>query len=219
VAKLRVHNLAVSIDGYAAGPHQDVDNPLGVGGRELHQWVFATAFGQAMVGMDVADDAERGVDNAFMEAGVAGIGATIMGRNMFGPVRGLWEDSEEWNGWWGPEPPYHHPVFVLTHHARPPLEMGETTFHFVTDGIESAYAQAMEAAGGADVRLGGGAATVNAYLRAGLVDELHMAVAPVLLGAGERLLDDVGTALERYAVAEVVSSPAVTHVRITRTDG
>ena len=134
-------------------------------------------------------------------------------------MRGVGEAGGGGSGGGGPAPPYHHPVFVLTHHARPPLEMGETTFHFVTDGIESAYALAMEAAGGADVRLGGGASTVNAYLRAGLVDELHMAVAPVLLGAGERLLDDVGTALDRYAVAEVVSSPAVTHVRIARTDG
>ena len=213
--KLRVHNFTVSLDGYGAGADQSLDNPLGVGGADLHDWAWTTATFQAMIGKDPSEGAE-GVDNDFAARGDVGIGAHIMGRNMFGPIRGPWPD-EEWKGWWGPNPPYHHPVFVLTHHARAPIPMeGGTTFHFVTDGIESALEQAVEAAGGQDVRLGGGVATVQAYLRAGLLDELHMVVAPVLLGRGERLLDDLGGALAAYECTEFVGTPAALHVVLSR---
>jgi len=211
MAKLRVHNLAVSLDGYAAGPDQSPEEPLGVGGEQLHEWMFRTAHWRAMTG---GTGGETGVDDDFLRRGDENIGAHVLGRNMFGPVRGPWGDSD-WKGWWGPEPPYHHPVFVLTHHAHDPIEMaGGTTFFFVTDGIESALEQAVTAAGGQDVRLGGGAATVRQYLRAGLVDELHVAVVPLLLGDGERLLGDgVGADL---TVAEFVPSPSVAHVRLVR---
>jgi dihydrofolate reductase len=209
MAKLRVHNLAISLDGYAAGPGQDKDNPLGIGGLRLHDWVFETRSGRRMIGMDGGTD---GLDDHFIRRGDEGVGATIMGRNMFGPIRGSW-GSDPWTGWWGEEPPYHHPVFVLTSHARDAIPMkGGTTFHFVTDGIEAAREQALAAAGGEDVRIGGGAATIQQYLRAGLIDELHVAIVPVLLGAGERLFDDVGA--DRYRCVEMVSSAAVTHVRL-----
>ncbi|MGY1603427.1 dihydrofolate reductase family protein [Geodermatophilus sp. SYSU D00815] len=209
--KLRVHNLSVSLDGYAAGPDQGLDHPLGVGGEQLHTWFVRTETFQRVQG---AGGGTTGPDDDIARRGDEGIGATIMGRNMFGPVRGPWGDSD-WKGWWGPEPPYHHPVFVLTHHAREPIEMaGGTTFSFVTDGIESALEQAFAAAGGRDVRLGGGPGTVREYLRAGLVDELHVAVVPVLLGTGERLLGDgVGTDL---TVVEHVATDAATHVRLVR---
>jgi dihydrofolate reductase len=211
MAKLRVHNIAVSLDGFAAGPAQSAEAPLGVGGGRLHEWVFETSFGRAMIGQS---GGSTGLDDEFLRRGEAGIGATIMGRNMFGPVRGAWGDSE-WVGWWGEEPPYHHDVFVLTHHERPPLPMkGGTTFHFVTDGIAVALERASEAAGGQDVRLGGGVATIQQYLRAGLVDELHLAIVPVLLGRGERLLDNLDGA---YECVELASSPAVAHVRLART--
>jgi dihydrofolate reductase len=211
--KLRVHNLAVSLDGYAAGPDQSLDDPLGVGGPRLHEWVFTTRTGRRMFGEEGGDE---GIDDEFMGRGVAGIGATIMGRNMFGPIRGPWGD-DEWTGWWGDEPTYHHPVFVLTHHARPPIPMqGGTTFHFVTDGIEAALERAFEAAGGNDVRLGGGASTVQQYLRAGLVDELHVAIVPILLGGGERLLEHLDGAVDIYQCVEMVSTPSVTHVRLAR---
>jgi dihydrofolate reductase len=213
VPKLRVHNFAMSLDGYVAGPDQSVANPLGVGGTALHEWAFATRTFRVMFGMD---GGEEGVDDAFARAGIEGIGATIMGRNMFGPVRGPWGD-DTWTGWWGDTPPFHHPVFVLTHHARPPLPMaGGTTFHFVTDGIEAAREQALEAAHGQDVRIGGGAATVQQYLRAGLIDEMHLVIAPVLLGRGERLFDRLDGGPRGYACVGVVSSPAVTHVRLAR---
>src|SRR5947208_10816080 len=154
--KLRVHNFAMSLDGYVAGPDQSVDNPLGVGGESLHEWIFETRTWRRMIGEDGGD---TGIDDEFMARGDEGIGATIMGRNMFGPVRGPWPD-EQWTGWWGDTPPYHHPVFVLTHHPRPPLTMaGGTTFHFVADPIEAVLARAYDAAGGADVRLGGGVST------------------------------------------------------------
>jgi dihydrofolate reductase len=212
VGKLRVHNLAVSLDGYVAGPNQSADNPLGEGGMALHEWVFATRTGRRMVGEAGGND---GVDDEFLARGDQGIGATIMGRNMFGPIRGPWGD-DSWKGWWGQDPPYHHAVYVLTHHPHPPIPMqGGTTFHFVTDGIESALHQAMAAAAGQDVRLGGGAATVRQYLRAGLVDELHLAIVPILLGSGERLFDDIGSATGRYACTEMTSSSSVTHVRLS----
>jgi dihydrofolate reductase len=209
--KLRVHSVAMSLDGYVAGPRQGPDDPLGVGGTALHEWVFATRYGRAMLG---EDGGEEGLDDEFLQRGNDNIGATIIGRNMFGPVRGPWPD-DTWRGWWGDEPPYHHPVFVLTHHAREPLAMlGGTTFHFVTDGIEAALARAYDAAGGRDVRLGGGAATIRQYLRAGLVDELHVAVVPVLLGDGERIFED---ALPGYERTEFAASPSVAHVRFSRT--
>ncbi len=213
MSRVRVHNLAVSLDGYAAGPGQDVDNPLGVGGPRLHEWVFETAFGRRMMG---EEGGTEGVDNDFLSRGEAWIGATIMGRNMFGPVRGPWGD-EEWTGWWGDEPPYHHPVFVLTHHPRPPIPMaGGTTFHFVDEGIEVALERAREAAGDDDVRIGGGSATIQQYLRAGLIDDLHVAIVPILLGGGERLFDNLGGAPEGYECVELVSSPSVVHVRLAR---
>jgi dihydrofolate reductase len=207
--KLRVHNFAVSLDGYGAGPAQSLENPLGVGGTRLHEWVFETRTGRRMIG--VAGGSE-GVDDGFLARGDQGVGATIMGRNMFGPVRGEWAGSE-WAGWWGDEPPYHHPVFVLTHHARPPVTMrGGTVFHFVDDPIEAVLERAFDAAGGQDVRLGGGVSTIQQYLRAGLVDELHVAMVPVLLGAGERLFDQA----YGYECVELVASPAVAHIRLAK---
>ena len=213
MSKLRVHNLSMSLDGYAAGPDQSLEEPLGVGGERLHDWVFTTPYWLERIGKD-ASGAEATVDEEMLRAGDANIGATIMGRNMFGPIRGEWPD-ESWTGWWGDEPPYHHPTFVLTHYPRPSVEMaGGTVFHFVTDGIEAALARAFEAAGDQDVRLGGGAATVKEYLRAGLVDEMHIAIAPVLLGGGERLLDDMaGSGLE---VVSFATSPSVLHVHFGR---
>ncbi len=213
MAKLRVHNMAISIDGYGAGPNQSVDDPLGVGGPGLHEWVFKTRTGRRMLGEEGGDE---GLDDQFLVRGEAGIGATVMGRNMFGPVRGRWPD-EDWKGWWGPNPPYHHPVFVLTHHPRKPVPMeGGTTFNFVTDGIESALSQAFAAAGGLDVRLGGGAATIQQYLKAGLVDEMHVAIVPIFLGAGERLFDHLDGGPVGYECVELVSSPRVTHARFVR---
>ena len=214
MGKLRVHNMAISIDGYGAGPNQDLGNPLGVGAERLHEWVFKTRYGRRMIGEEGGDE---GLDDQFLARGDVGIGATIMGRNMFGPVRGRWPD-EEWKGWWGPDPPYHHPVFVLTHHPREPIPMeGGTTFNFVTDGIESALSQAFAAAGDLDVRLGGGSATIQQYLKAGLVDEMHVAIVPIFLGAGERLFDHLDGGPFGYECVELVSSPWVTHARFVRT--
>jgi len=211
--KLRVLDFAVSLDGYGAGPDQDLEHPGGIGGTRLHDWIFVTRTGRQMLGLD---GGEVGIDDDFFARGFEGIGATIMGRNMFGPVRGPWGDSD-WRGWWGDEPPFHHPVFVLTNHAYDPIPMdGGTTFHFVTDGIEAALAAATEAAGDQDIRLGGGAATIRQYLRAGHVDELHLAIVPVVLGAGERLLDGFTDGLPGFEVAEITSSAAVAHVRLVR---
>jgi dihydrofolate reductase len=211
--KLRVHNFAVSLDGFAAGPDQSLDNPLGVGGTRLHEWVFQTQLGRAMIGSEGGD---TGVDNEFFAAGVKGIGATVMGRNMFGPIRGSW-GRDDWRGWWGDNPPFHHPVFVLTHHPHEPIEMeGGTTFHFVSDGSESALSQAFKAADGADVRLGGGVATIQQYVQAGLVDDLHLAIVPVVLGRGERLFGDLDVTAAGYECVEHQCSPAVFHVRLAR---
>ena len=209
--ELRAHNIAVSLDGFAAGPAQCLQDPLGVGGTRLHEWVFATRTGRQMFG---EDGGESGLDDDFLARGTAGIGATVMGRNMFGPIRGPWPD-ESWTGWWGDEPPYHHDVFVLTHHARRPLPLrGGTTFHFVTAGVQAAVRRAFEAAGGADVRLGGGAATIRDCMSAGLLDELHLAVVPILLGAGERLYDVA--AFDGYECVEVAASRRVAHLRWRR---
>ncbi|MFC9437231.1 dihydrofolate reductase family protein [Nocardia sp. NPDC057030] len=212
MAKLLVRNLAISLDGYVAGPNQGPDNPIGEGGMRLHEWVFATRTGNEWSG---TEGGETGIDDDFVKSGDLGIGATIMGRNMFGPIRGEWQD-EEWKGWWGDNPPYHHDTFVMTHHPRQSLPMaGGTTFHFVDDTPEEVLRQAVKAADGKDVRLGGGSSVVRQFLRAGLVDEMHLAVVPILLGGGERLYDDLGT-LPGYAVSSVVRSPSVTHVTFTR---
>ena len=211
--KLRVHNFSISIDGYGAGLDQNVNNPLGVGGPHLHEWVFETRFGREMQGMGGGDE---GLDNQFLIKGDESIGATVMGRNMFGPIRGPWND-DRWTGWWGDNPPYHHPVFVLTHHPRAPINMqGGTTFNFVNDGIEAALERAFEAADGRDVRLGGGVATIQQCLRAGLIDEMHVAIVPVLLGSGERLFDNLDGSATGYECVELVSSPAVVHARFVR---
>jgi dihydrofolate reductase len=210
MAKVRAHNISTSLDGYAAGPAQDLENPMGIGGHRLHEWVWGTEFGLAMIGQQ---GGSAGIDNDFMRAGVDGIGATVMGRNMFGPIRGEWPD-ESWIGWWEEEPPFHHDVFVLTHHPRADLELTGTTFHFVTDGLADAVERAKVAAGGQDVRIGGGTATIRACLAAGLIDELHIVVSPVLLGAGERLLG--GPETDGYAVIETVPSDTVTHYRLGR---
>ena len=176
MSRLLVRNFSISLDGYAAGPHQDLDNPLGVAGSQLHEWVFATRSGNQMIGREGGSE---GLDNDFFSGRGSGVGATIMGRNMFGPIRGPWGDSE-WTGWWGEEPPFHHPVFVLTHHPHPPVEMqGGTTFHFVDSGIEAALGAALEAARDQDVLVGGGAATIRQYLRAGLIDEMASLVPPI----------------------------------------
>lgn len=210
MSKLRVNCFAVSLDGFGAGPNQSLENPLGVGGLDLHQWFFPTRVFQQMHGG--GEDGTTGVDNDFAVRGMAGIGAWILGRNMFGPVRGEWPD-DSWKGWWGDEPPYHVPVFVLTHHPRPSIEMvGGTTFHFVTDGIHAALQRAKEAANGKDVRLGGGPATIRQYLQAGLVDELHLAIVPVILGSGESLLSGIDLLQLGYRCTEQVPSPAALHV-------
>jgi dihydrofolate reductase len=213
--KLRVHNFSISIDGYAAGPKQDVDNPLGVRGLDLHEWVFKTHYWRERQGEEGGDE---GLDDKFLAAGDEGIGATVMGRNLFGPIRGSGK-SEPWTGWWGDNPPYHHQVFVLTHHPRASITMqGGTTFNFVTDGIETALGRAFDAANGLDVRLGGGAATIQQYLRSRLIDEMHLAIVPVVLGAGERLFDHLDGGPVGYECVELVSSPSVAHVRFVRID-
>src|SRR4051812_31420639 len=210
-----VQSFAVSVDGYAAGPDQDLQHPLGVRGPELMQWFFPTKMWRGMNGLG---DGETGVDNTMAERGFASIGAWILGRNMFGPVRGPWPD-ESWRGWWGEEPSYHAPVFVLTHHPRAPLVMkGGTTFHFVTDGIESALRQAREAAGGRDVRIGGGPATVRQYVQARLVDDLHLAVRPVLLGAGESLFAGMDWRALGYRAVDHTQGERATHVTLRRVD-
>jgi dihydrofolate reductase len=213
MSKLRVLSFGVSIDGYGAGPDQDLQNPLGVGGPEIMEWFFPTRVFQKMYG---SGDGETGVDNQMAEQGFSGIGAWILGRNMFGPVRGPWPD-ESWKGWWGDEPPYHTPVFVLTHHPRPPLRMaGGTEFRFVTEGIHAALEQAAAAAGGLDVRLGGGVATIREYLSAGLIDELHLAIRPVLLGSGEHLWSDLNLRALGYECTKSVAGERATHVFLQR---
>jgi dihydrofolate reductase len=221
MSKLRVNAFSVSIDGYGAGSGQNLDNPMGVGGMALHQWVFGTKTFQRIAGefagsLIAGHPAREDVDDRFAARSFANLGAWIMGRNMFGPVRGPWPD-DEWKGWWGPTPPYHCPVFVLTHHARAPLTMdGGTTFHFVTDGIEAALRRAKEAAKGKDVRLGGGVATIRQYLTAGLIDEIHLALSPALLGKGEHLLAGIDTASLGYKCTEHAASERAMHVVLTK---
>ena len=209
MSQLRIACFSISIDGFGAGLQQSLEQPMGAGGMALHQWVLPTQFFQNMHG--AGGEGTTGVDNDFALRGFDNIGAWILGRNMFGPIRGEWAESD-WRGWWGDNPPYHTPVFVLTHHPREPLVMdGGTTFYFVSDGIESALAQAKAAANGMDVRLGGGVATVKKFLRAGLVDEMHIAVAPVLLGAGENLFADIDLAALGFYCAQHVATDNATH--------
>jgi dihydrofolate reductase len=204
MAQVRVHSYSVSLDGYAAGPDQSLDSPLGVGGEELHTW---------FTGGDRTELDQRFVDRMFEN-----IGAIVMGRNMYGPVRGPWESwGEEWTGWWGPNPPYHAPVFVLTHYAHDPIEMeGGTTFYFVDEPVEAAVERAKEAAGGKDVQIAGGASVVRAALRVGLIDDLHIAVSPILLGSGERIFDDTIGIPAGYEFTEFVASPRAAHYRLTK---
>jgi dihydrofolate reductase len=213
MSKLRVHAFSISIDGFGAGPDQSLENPLGVGGVALHNWHFATRTFQKMHG---DGDGATGVDDDFAARGFDNIGAWILGRNMFGPIRGPWRD-DQWKGWWGDNPPYHTPVFVLTHHSRPPIAMaGGTTFHFVTDGIHAALERARKAAQGKDVRLGGGVATIQQYLRAGLVDEMHIAISPVLLGCGEALYAGIDMLTLGYECVQHVTTASAMHVVIAR---
>lgn len=213
MSKLRVHAFTISLDGYGAGPGQDLDNPLGKGGEAMPAWFYPTRTFQRMFGKDPGT---TGIDDDFAARGFDNVGAWILGRNMFGPVRGPWPD-ESWRGWWGDNPPYHVPVFVLTHHARQPLAMeGGTVFHFVTDGIAAALARAKEAAGERDIRIGGGAATIRQYLNTRLVDLMHVAVTPVLLGAGEPLFAGIDLPALGYEVTEHVPSEKATHVVIAK---
>lgn len=211
--KLRF-TISMSLDGFVAGPNQSVDNPLGVGGERLHEWVFPLRPWRAMHGMDGGEVNES---SRVVEESYAGLGATIMGRNMFGGHPGPWDAKKPWNGWWGDDPPFHHPVFVLTHHARAPLRMqGGTTFSFVTDGIESALEQARRAAGGRDVLVAGGAKAAQQYLGAGLVDEMLLHLAPILLGSGERLFERLGDDLHGLKLARTVAGRQVTHLKFER---
>jgi dihydrofolate reductase len=206
--------ISISLDGFVAGPHQSVENPLGVGGLRLHEWVFPLAFWRAMHGQSGGEVNES---NRVLEEASRNIGATIMGRNMFGGHPGPWSHANPWNGWWGDTPPYHHPVFVLTHHPREPLVMqGGTTFHFVTDGIQAGLDQARAAAGGKDVWLAGGARAAQQYLTAGLVDEMELHLVPILLGAGERLYEGLGDDLHGLTFVRAVAAPNVTHLKFVR---
>ncbi|MDE2251416.1 MAG: dihydrofolate reductase family protein [Gammaproteobacteria bacterium] len=213
MGKLRVQSFSISLDGYGAGPGQSLDRPLGAGGMALHDWAFTTRTFRQMFG---DPGGATGVDDDFAARGFRNIGAWILGRNMFGPVRGPWPDLT-WKGWWGDNPPYHVPVFVLTHHPREPLTMqGGTVFHFVTDGIRGALERARAAAGPLDVRLGGGVATIREYLLAGLVDEMHLAISPVLLGSGEHLLAGIDLPRLGFIRSEHVPTPNATHIVVTR---
>ena len=213
MSKLRVNCFSVSFDGYSAGPDQSLENPLGIGAMQVFNWVFATQSHHQMIGQP---GGETGMDNDLANRGFENVGAWILGRNMFGPVRGPWPD-DSWKGWWGDTPPYHVPVFVLTHHARAPITMaGGTTFHFVTDGIHSALQQAVAAANGKDVRLGGGASTIQQYLRAGLVDEMHLVSSPVLIGRGESIFRDLDLPALGYELTSHKASPNATHMFLTR---
>jgi dihydrofolate reductase len=213
MSKVRVAAFTLSLDGFGAGPNQSLEAPLGVGGEQLHGWMVGTqTFRRMVLG---AEGGSTGVDDGFAVRSFDNVGAWILGRNMFGPVRGPWPD-ESWKGWWGPSPPYHVPVFVLTHHARPPLEMeGGTTFHFVTDGFEAALRRAKEAAGGKDVRIGGGASTIRQYLQAGLIDEMHLAISPVLLGSGESLLAGIDLPALGWCVTKREATEQAMHVLLT----
>jgi len=213
MSRVRVGGFGVSLDGFAAGVEQSLKDPLGKRGPELFQWFFHTRTFRAMTGQA---DGDTDADDRFASRAMSGFGAFILGRNMFGPVRGPWE-NEDWKGWWGDDPPYHAPTFVLTHHARKSIEMkGGTTFHFVTDGIEVALERAKKAAGTKDVKIGGGVSTVRQYVKAGLVDELHLAVAPIVLGQGEALFAGIDFRALGYETTEHVATERATHVVLTR---
>ena len=214
MTQVRVNCFSVSLDGYGAGPDQSGQDPIGVGGMRLHEWILGT---RAFSEQEDMGGTGEGIDDLFVRFGDYRIGATIMGRNMFGPVRGPWPQRDPWRGWWGEDPPFHHPVFVLTHHPRESLEMaGGTTFHFVTGGIYEALERAREAAGDLDVRIGGGVATIQQYLHAGLIDRIHLAIAPILLGRGERLFDG-SDKVPAYECVGLASSGTVAHVQLART--
>jgi dihydrofolate reductase len=213
MSRLRVESFSLSLDGYGAGLDQGLENPLGRGAMTLHEWFRPTLTFHKMIGKP---GGTTGIDNDFASRGFEGVGANIMGRNMFGPVRGAWKD-EEWKGWWGPNPPYHSPVFVLTHHERKPIEMeGGTVFHFVTDGIESALRQARAAAGGKDIRLNGGVSVVRQYLAKGLVDSMHLAISPTVLGAGEQFFAGLDLVKAGYSVNESARGEHATHFIFTK---
>ncbi len=213
MSKLRVHNFAISLDGYGAGPRQDRENPLGVGGEDLHGWFVGTRAFREMQGKT---GGTTGLDNDFAKRTGEGIGAWIMGRNMFGPERGPWRD-DKWRGWWGKNPPYHAPVFVLTRHAREPITMeGGTVFHFVTGGIQEALQRARDAAGDLDIQVLGGVSTLRQYLEARLIDEMHVAIAPILLGGGEHLFVGIDLPALGYACTQHMATPGATHVVLTR---
>lgn len=213
MSKLRFR-ISMSLDGFVAGPDQSVDNPLGIGGMRLHEWVFPLAVWRAAHNLPGGEVNES---SQVVEESLVNVGATVMGRNMFGGHPGPWDAGNPWNGWWGADPPFHHPVFVLTHHAREPLELeGGTTFTFVTEGIESALDQARQAAGGKDVSLAGGAKAAQQYLAAGLVDEMEINLVPTLLGCGERLFEGVGDDLHGLELARTVAAPGVTHLKYER---
>lgn len=213
MSRLRVHNFSISLDGYGAGPDQDLANPLGVGGEALHGWFVTTRTFRQMIGKD---EGTTGVDNDFASRGFKNVGAWIIGRNMFAPSRGAWPD-DGWKGWWGDTPPYRAPVFVLTNHVRAPLVMkGGTTFHFVTDGAQAALQRATEAANGQDIQLVGGVATIRQYLQAGLIDEMHVAISPILLGSGEHLFAGIDAPKLGYRCSEHVATPNATHIVLTK---
>jgi dihydrofolate reductase len=214
MTRVRVESFTISLDGYGAGPNQDLPNPLGLGGTELHQWLFPTrTLQRTLFG---AEGGTTGIDDDFAARGFNNVGAWILGRNMFSPSRGPWPDLN-WKGWWGDNPPYHVPTFILTHHARPSIEMeGGTTFHFVTGGIHEALDRARAAANGKDVRIGGGTNTIQQYLRAGFIDEMHFAISPVLLGGGERLFDGLDARALGYECVQCVASEKATHVVLKR---
>jgi dihydrofolate reductase len=213
VSRLRL-KISMSLDGFVAGPSQSVDNPLGIGGMRLHQWAFPLRAWREMHGLEGGEINES---TPVVEESLTNIGASVMGRNMFGGHPGPWDDETPWNGWWGVNPPFHHPVFVLTHYAREPLELaGGTTFTFVTDGIEAALEQARSAAGGRDVSLAGGARAARQYLAAGLVDEMEISLVPTLLGSGERLFEGVGGDLHGLELVRTVAAPRVTHLKFAK---
>jgi dihydrofolate reductase len=213
MARVRVHNFTISLDGYGAGPHQTRDQPLGVGGERLHEWLIPT---RAFQSINSKTGGATGVDNDMASRFGEGVGAWIMGRNMFGPIRGPWPD-DAWRGWWGNNPPYHGPVFVLTHHARPPIQMeGGTVFHFVTGGIREALERATAEAEGKDVQIGGGVSTIRQYIEAGLIEELHVAIAPRLLGSGEQLINGLDQPSLGYECTSHVPTAAASHVVLAR---
>lgn len=213
MSKVKVNNFSISVDGFGAGKNQELENPLGARGMELHKWIFETKTFHKMIGKEGGAD---GVDNTFMEKSFENVGSWIMGRNMFGPVRGDWTD-EQWVGWWGPNPPFHAPVFVLTHHKREPLIMeGETTFYFITGGIEQAFADAKKAANGKEIRISGGVLTIKQFLKAGYIDELHLAQSPVILGAGENLFEDIDIAALGFNKIQKIEGENATHFLMTK---